>query len=231
MTCGRKIGEFDCCSVVEGDIRGILPAVPSNSIYAVFTSPPYGLNRPYSEKFSDTLDYVSQLVPTLFREAARFIVSGGSLTINFDDLQVQRICVAGDYYRWGKESDFVLEARRIWKKDPAWMNCQWVGLGDIPVLEWEYVWTWRKGKPRRLKGFKPALRSIWEIRSVNRNKNHPAQFPEELSDYVLNTYTVVGDIVLEPFAGSGATLLSAKKLGRHFLGIDIEPKLPAFARP
>ena len=54
--------------------------------------------------------------------------------------------------------------------------------------------------------------------------NHPAMFPEELANRVLQLFSFKGDVVLDPFAGVGTTCLSAFKLQRPYLGIDISPE-------
>ena len=54
--------------------------------------------------------------------------------------------------------------------------------------------------------------------------DHPAMFPEELANRVLQLFSFKGDVVLDPFAGVGTTCLSAFKLQRPYLGIDISPE-------
>jgi len=53
------------------------------------------------------------------------------------------------------------------------------------------------------------------------NKNHPAAFPLSLPDWFIRLLTDEGDMVLDPFAGSGTTLVAARKLHRKAIGIDI----------
>ncbi len=56
------------------------------------------------------------------------------------------------------------------------------------------------------------------------NKNHSAAFPEELPEWFIKLFTKQGDVVLDPFMGSGTTLIVANRMQRHSIGIDIVPE-------
>ena len=62
------------------------------------------------------------------------------------------------------------------------------------------------------------------------NALHPTQKPLRLYEYLVRTYTRPGDTVLDPFAGSGTTLVAAQKLGRRFIGCDLSPEYVEIAR-
>lgn len=55
------------------------------------------------------------------------------------------------------------------------------------------------------------------------NKNHSAAFPIDLPKWFVRLFTQPGDLVLDPFVGSGTTALAAMELGRNYLGIDLNP--------
>lgn len=59
---------------------------------------------------------------------------------------------------------------------------------------------------------------------MRKNDSHPAKFPLELAEKVIKLYTEPGDLVLDPFLGSGTTAQAAKKLGRKYIGIELDPK-------
>jgi DNA modification methylase len=65
---------------------------------------------------------------------------------------------------------------------------------------------------------------VWEIRPEHaRRVGHPAPFPVELPERLIHFYTYVGDVVLDPFVGSGSTAVAAVRTGRHYLGYDTDP--------
>jgi|LFRM01.1.fsa_nt_gb site-specific DNA-methyltransferase (adenine-specific) len=66
--------------------------------------------------------------------------------------------------------------------------------------------------------------SIIEISNAYQNKIHPTQKPVELMAYLIKTYTEEGDLVLDPFIGSGTTAIACLELNRRFIGIDILPE-------
>ena len=73
--------------------------------------------------------------------------------------------------------------------------------------------------------FLEYTKSIWTFPSESAKKvGHPAPFPVELPYRFIQFYTFKGDVVLDPFMGSGSTALAALKSGRYFVGYDIKPE-------
>ena len=67
-----------------------------------------------------------------------------------------------------------------------------------------------------------TLSDIWQIRrGKKKNKNHGAVFPEELVEMIINNFTNKGEIISDPFMGTGTTAIVAKRLGRKFIGSEI----------
>jgi len=62
------------------------------------------------------------------------------------------------------------------------------------------------------------------------NRGHSATFPVALPEWFINLFTLSGDVVLDPFCGSGTTCVAAKRLGRHYIGIDIVPEFVRLAQ-
>jgi site-specific DNA-methyltransferase (adenine-specific) len=79
--------------------------------------------------------------------------------------------------------------------------------------------------------FLASTLDVWEIRPERaRRVNHPAPFPVELPERFIRLYTYVGDVVLDPFLGSGSTAVAAVQNGRHYVGYDTDPEYVAIAQ-
>jgi DNA modification methylase len=78
--------------------------------------------------------------------------------------------------------------------------------------------------------FLASTLDVWEIRPERaRRVNHPAPFPVELPERFIRLYTYVGDVVLDPFLGSGSTAVAAAHTGRRYVGYDTDPEYVAIA--
>ena len=72
---------------------------------------------------------------------------------------------------------------------------------------------------------------LWSIPPESaRRVGHPAPFPVELPEQLIRLYTFADDLVLDPFMGSGSTLVAAGRLGRRYVGYDLDPAYVEMAR-
>ena len=86
----------------------------------------------------------------------------------------------------------------------------------------------RRGMPHEVSidvdRFMEATTDVWEIAPESATRvGHPAPFPVELPATLIDLYTYVGDLVLDPFMGSGTTAVAAVERGRHYIGFDTDP--------
>src|SRR5204862_6640023 len=72
---------------------------------------------------------------------------------------------------------------------------------------------------------------LWQLPSESaRRVGHPAPFPVELPERLIRLFTFAGDLVLDPFMGSGSALVAAARLGRRYVGYDTDPAYVEIAR-
>lgn len=142
-----------------------------------------------------------------------------------------RVFLVGHYLeRYAYDFGLYLYDRRIWAKDPTWQNSRWHSSSYRAVSEFEHLFIfWKPGETvidrNRLNAKEWAewgSRGIWNIRSVRANKIHEAQFPVELAEKVIRLLTDEGDLVLDPFMGSGTTAVAAVNTNRNYIGIEKE---------
>ena len=93
----------------------------------------------------------------------------------------------------------------------------------LPHMIENPAFYWIRGKPCAWHGNKSQV-SVWEIGESQQGRVHPTQKPVALFTAPILNHTRVGDIVYEPFAGSGSQFIAAEQLGRRCFGIELEPK-------
>lgn len=159
-------------------------------------------------------------------------INGNNIRGGKRQIQTRVKLVGGIIEEYGYASGLYLYDKRIWKKDPAWANSKWTlnTLKSVSETEDLYIF-WKPGEYTvnrdRLsnKEWKEwGYRQIWEIKSVSKNDDHEAKFPEDLATRVIKLYSDPGEIILDPFLGSGTTAVAAIKQNRRFIGIEKEEK-------
>ncbi len=211
--------------------------IPDGSIHLMVTSPPYNVKKEYDDDLS--LDEYRELLRKVFAETYKKLVTGGRACINIANLGRKPYIPLHSYIIEDMlEIGYYMRGEIIWDKaasagsSTAWGS--WLSAAN-PVLRdvHEYILVFskdtfsrqRNGKENSIckEGFLEWTKSVWTFPSVSAKRiGHPAPFPEELPHRLIQLYTFIGDVVLDPFCGSGTTCLSAVKLDRHYIGYDIE---------
>ncbi len=230
-----------------GDVLDCLRAIPDNCVHVVFTSPPYNVeidygNRKDSQPWKDYLNWLFEI----WKECARVLVSGGRLVVNIDAItNRQDPDISGEYLR-PIFAELIYQMRQIpgmmFRAEICWLKHQVVGRTTAwgshmscsnPVVRrnHEGIFIWSKGT-WKLEGdselsdmagqeFEEWTLSTWDITPETRNMGeHPVPFPEELSRRVIKLYSYRGNVILDPFCGSGTTCAVAAAEGRKYIGID-----------
>ncbi len=210
--------------------------IPNNSVHLMITSPPYNVSKEYDEDLS--LKEYLLLLENSFKETFRVLVNGGRACINVANLG-RKPYIPLSYYisKMMINIGFNMRGEIIWNKaasaspSTAWGSWQSASNPTLRDVH-EYILVFSKGAYKREKGKKENsitkeqfiewTKSIWTMNAESaRRIGHPAPFPEELPYRLIQLYSFIGDIVLDPFMGSGTTAISALKTDRKFIGYDI----------
>lgn len=146
------------------------------------------------------------------------------------EIQTRVKLVGAPLEEYGLACGLYLYDKRVWVKDPSWANSRWTSNTLKAVSEYEDLYVfWKPGEyvvDRRglseTEWNEWGSRGVWYVRSVQRNNDHEAKFPLELAMRVVKLYSSPGDLVLDPFVGSGTTAIAAQTLKREFIGIEKE---------
>ncbi len=218
--------------------------IPDGVVHLAFTSPPYNVGKEYDLDLS--LDEYKEFIGRVGREVYRVLSPGGRYIINVANVgRNPYIPYTALFWQVHMDLGFIPMGEIIWVKGKgmnsscawgSWLSAKAPRIRDLH----EYLLVMAKGSTsRRNKGKSTISReeflrdtlSVWEIPPESaRRVGHPAPFPLELAERVIKLFSFKGDLVLDPFAGSGTTLVAAKRLGRHYVGYEIEEKYVKLAR-
>jgi site-specific DNA-methyltransferase (adenine-specific) len=237
------------------DVFEALPKLPHQSVDLMFADPPYNLTKSFNDrkfkkisidKYSEWLDSWMSLVSRILKPTASIYICG-------DWRSSAAIHRLGEKY-------FIPQNRITWEREKGrgaksnWKNCSediWFFTAsenyyfnvDAVMLKRQVIapYTDRNGDPKdwtetengRFRVTHPS--NLWTdvtvpYWSMPENTDHPTQKPEKLLAKIILASSKPGDLVFDPFNGSGTTMVVAKKLGRHYLGIEIDETYCCFAQ-
>ncbi len=199
-------------TIIHGDSLTVLRQMEPESVDAIITDPPYGIN------------YVSQTGASIKNDKSPFI------WFLYDAFRVLKSGESGRgglicFTRWDVEQTFI-DAMKIAgfnvKSEVIWDKV-YHGMGDTKAAfapSHENIVFAVKGK-YSFPGSRP--KDLVTFPKINSSKMvHPTEKPVGLLANLISSVTKPGDLILDPFAGSGSTLVAAKKTGRRFIGIELD---------
>lgn len=240
-------------AAVNGDVRDILRHVPSESVHLTFTSPPYYNARDYSiyPSYEAYLKFLEEIFRETLRvtKEGRFLVVNTSPVIVPRISRAhssKRYPIPFDLHHYLMKMGWEFIDDIIWMK-PEFSVKNRIGgfqqhrkpLAYKPNTVTEYLMVYRKQTDKLIDwnihqygdeavssskvpdGYETT--NVWQICPAS-DKVHSAIFPEELCKRVIEYYSFKGDLVFDPFGGSGTVGRAAMKLGRHFFLTEKEPR-------
>lgn len=204
---------FPVNEVLQGDCTRVLRRLPDSFVDLVVTDPPYGVR--YKDSKGRTIANDDDLNRIL-----------GAFTDLYRVLKPNSICIS--FYGWGQVDTFFRAWRRagfrpighiVWAKDYA---------SRTRYLHYrhEQAYVLAKGSP------KMPEQPIDDIQPwvYSGNQDHPTQKAVKILTPLIEAFSQPGQLVLDPFAGSGSTLVAAALNGRRYLGVELESDYCRVAR-
>ena len=229
------------------DVFELLAKLPDQSVDLMFADPPYNLTKSFNDrKFKKiSIDKYSEWLDSWLSLTLRILKPTASVYICGDWRSSTAIHRLGEKY-------FIPQNRITWEREKGrgaksnWKNCSediWFFTVsenyhfnvDAVMLKRQVIapYTDRNGDPKdwtesengRFRVTHPS--NLWTdltvpYWSMPENTDHPTQKPEKLLAKIILASSRANDLVFDPFNGSGTTTVVAKKLGRHYLGVEID---------
>ena len=228
--------------LANGDSLKILDKIEEKSIDLILTDPPYNIGKfmhdrntnmgrlrenHFSAAIWDDLNYEDWLnnMDKFFSSASRVLKTGGSLIIFMSLIKIETIITLAEKH------GFYYKTTGIWHKRnpmPRNMNLHFVNSTEA------WIYFTYKEKTGTFNNNGEVIHDFIEtgLTSSTEKKygTHPTQKPEKLIEHFVRLLSNKGDVILDPFMGSGTTGKVCKDLRRRFIGIEISPKYYQIAK-
>lgn len=230
---------------IYGSSAESMAQIPNNAVHLMVTSPPYNAGKEYDQDL--TLEDYLAFLRRIWDEVYRVLVPGGRACINIANLGRKPYLPLHAYLAQDMEGlGFLMRGEIIWNKaasasaSTAWGS--WCSPTNPTLRDvHEYILVFSKSSYQRKNIYQARssitrdhflewTKSVWNIPAESARKiGHPAPFPLELPRRLIELYTFEGEIVLDPFMGSGQTALAALSTGRRYIGYEINPSYISLA--
>lgn len=205
----------------------------------IVTSPPYNLGMPYPT-WDDSLSEhaYSRFTLRWLTKARKIAADHGRLAVNLPLDQSGGRSIYADFVRMAKEVGWRYFSTICWHEGNVSKRTAW---GSFRLQTAPYVMSttetiaifskngWKRERPEGFemelgsKEFQGLVLGDWKFNGESAKRiGHPAPFPVELPRRLVKLLSFKGDLVLDPFAGSGSTLIACGELGRDGIGVDLD---------
>ncbi len=227
----------DSVAIYNADILTI-GAIEDESIDLIVTSPPYDVDIKY-KSYDDNIPYTEYLDFTekWLERCYRFSKRDGRLCLNIplDKNKGGQQSVCADVTTIAKDLGWKYHATVIWNEQNISRRTAWGSwlsasapyvIAPVEVILVMYKKRWKKihkgDSDISRDEFLEWTNAVWSFSGESRNRiGHPAPFPIELPRRCIKLFSYMGDTVLDPFLGSGTTLIACHENGRNGIGVEI----------
>lgn len=235
--------------ILNGDSVELFKAIPDNSIDITFADPPFNLKKKYNG-YKDSLEFKEYLewCELWIREMVRVTKPTGSIFVhNIPKWLTYYSAILNKYSTFRHWISWDAPTSPMGKSlQPSHYGILYY-VKDIKQTKfYELRYPHKRcrkcgsllkdygGKKDLLHPFGPLLSDVWtDIHRIKHNKyrdEHPCQLPIHLLERIILMSTDESDVVLDPFMGTGTTAIAAKKLGRKFIGFELDKKYVSIAK-
>lgn len=234
--------------ILNGDAIELFKEIPDNSIDVTFADPPFNLKKKYNG-YKDSLEFEEYLnwCETWIKEMVRVTKPTGSIFIhNIPKWLTYYSSILNKYATFRHWISWDAPSSPMGKSlQPSHYGILYY-VNDIKQTKFYelryphkrcrkcgYLLKDYGGKKEMLHPFGPLLSDVWtDIHRIKHNKyrdEHPCQLPIHLLERIILMSTDESDIVLDPFMGTGTTAIAAKRLGRNYIGFELDNKYVSIA--
>jgi len=222
--------------------------IPESSVDLLVTSPPYNVDIKYNSH-NDTMSYKDYLLFTRqwLDKCYRLVKSDGRFCLNIplDKNKGGQQSVCADITSIAKDVGFRYHSTIIWNEQNISRRTAWGSwlsatapyvIAPVEVIVVLYKDQWKKTSGSRKSDitkeeFLEFTNGVWNFMGESKKRvGHPAPFPIELPRRCIKLFSFHGDTVLDPFLGSGSTLLACLQTGRKGIGVEIDRKYCELAK-
>jgi hypothetical protein len=187
----------------------------------IVTSPPYGVGMEYEgvPNQSDTVN----LVTAAFAIGCSLVNQDGFAFVNFGERYVWDVPMVQIYHSLFKAMGWRWYDQRFWKRSSVGMAI-WNTTQPRAMSQIEYLFTFQNGKGAYpVHDLSISKEQIWDDIGSSAGMNHPAVMAIGVAEKAITIYSDTGDIVYEPFGGSGTTIIACEQLSRQCRAVEISP--------